>query len=119
VNRRGAVRAALLLVAAALVAAGPSSIGTAAGTEPEPPLPEVPVTVNDLIGESETFFEDCVGTSLQRPGCGSKGRGGWRQAAVFAAVVAGVGVVALRIVVGARRNRAAKPPAGAPPAGSG
>ncbi|MGI9644163.1 MAG: hypothetical protein ACR2O6_02490 [Ilumatobacteraceae bacterium] len=112
-NRRGAVLAALLLGVAAMAWLLGASGSADAASPPDPPPPSVPVTVNDFVGEREDFFDECVGTSVQRPDCGSKGRGGWRQAAVFVAVVAGVGIVAWRVTVGVRRGRADPPPAGA------
>ncbi len=114
-NRRGAVRALLLLLVGILTLVAPATTVAAAGDPPpEPSLPDVPVTVldNEFIGDNERFFEDCVGSSVQRPDCGSRGRGGWRQAAVLAAVLAGVGIIGLRIVLGARRKRTGAPPAG-------
>ena len=114
-NRRGAVRAALLLIAVVLVgfalACPVTTLAATGDPQPEPSLPDVPVTVldNEFIGENERFFEDCVGSSVQRPDCGSKGRGGWRQAIVLAAVVGGVGIVVLRIALGARRGRDGAP----------
>ena len=55
---------------------------------------------------------DCLGL-LERPGCGSEDRGGWRQAAVFGVVAFGMGVVFWRVSVGVRRNRRERPPTGA------
>lgn len=64
------------------------------------------VTVNDFV-PTERDLSECI-SAVPKPGCGSEARGGWRQTAVFALVVAGLGFIAWRVVAGARRNRAAQ-----------
>jgi hypothetical protein len=78
-----------------------------AATAPEPP--PTPITVNEFLPDNENI-SDCLG-SLERPGCGSKERGGWRQTVVFGVVVAGIGLVLWRVAAGVRRNRVSPPPA--------
>lgn len=72
-----------------------------AGNE-EPPV-RPPITVSDFIPE-ETNLSDCVGL-VEKPGCGSKARGGWGQTGVFIALAAGLGIIGWRISVGVRANR--------------
>ncbi len=62
-----------------------------------------PVTANEFLPE-ERNLSDCVG-ALERPGCGSEARGGWRQTLVFLAVAAGLVLVFGRIAWSARRSR--------------
>ena len=74
------------------------------------------VTVNDFV-PTERDLSECI-SAVPKPGCGSEARGGWRQTAVFALVVAGLGFIAWRVVAGARRNLAPQPAtrdAAAPP----
>ena len=66
-------------------------------------------TVSDFYPEDNNL-SDCLGL-VERPGCGSEARGGWRQTAVFVALAAGMGVIFWRVSVGVRRNRAALPTA--------
>lgn len=61
------------------------------------------VASNDLLTRDDS---ECVGT-LQRPDCGSSGRGGWRMALLFGVVVAALGFVAWNIRRGMRRAPAA------------
>ena len=72
-----------------------------AATDPPPPPP--PVTENEFLPE-ERNLGDCVG-ALERPGCGSEERGGWRLTLVLVAVGTGLVVIIGRIVWAARRNR--------------
>lgn len=74
-----------------IVATEPGPTGT--GDDANPFLPE-----RDL--------GDCIGT-VQRPGCGSDARGGWRQYLVMLVLVAGVAFIGWRIARGVRaRDRA-------------
>lgn len=91
--------AVVVVVLVALI--GPTAPAvTAVGDEAEP-IP--PVTVTDFYPE-ESNLSDCVGL-VERPGCGSEERGGWRQTAVFGLLVVGLGIIFWRIAVGVRRNR--------------
>jgi hypothetical protein len=63
-----------------------------------------------IIDEANPFLPetrdltDCVGT-LERPGCGSESRGGWRQNAVAIVMIAGLVLVFGRIAWGVRRGQ--------------
>ena len=111
-HRRGTVRIGTALVAAgaafliallgSVVLASPYSFALAASAEPAPP-----VTISDFYPE-DSNLSDCVGL-VERPGCGSEERGGWRQAAVFVVLAAGMALIFWRISVGIRRNRSDQP----------
>lgn len=60
-------------------------------------------TVNEFLPE-ERPLGDCL-SSLPKPDCGSRARGGWAQRVVFAAIVAGLAFIAWRVVAGSRRAR--------------
>jgi hypothetical protein len=77
--------------------AAPSS--TPDETAPDRPVP----TVSEFYPEDNNL-SDCLGL-VERPGCGSKARGGWRQSVVFAVLVVGLGLIVWRISVGVRSNR--------------
>ncbi len=53
--------------------------------------------------DTSVNITDCV-SALPRPECGSRERGGWRQGAVFAAVIVGLVAIGVRLVVGVRRR---------------
>ena len=94
---------ALLFVAAVLVlgvgAAAPSQVAAA----PPDDTPTTTALDNDFI-PTERDLTDCIGV-LQRPGCGSEARGGWRQTVVFLVVAAGLAVVFWRVRANVLRNR--------------
>ncbi len=73
--------------------------------EPRPPRP--PVTANEFLPDDRGLGE-CI-SSIPRPGCGSDARGGWHQTLVLVVVVAGLGLIAWRIVAGARKARRTGP----------
>jgi len=64
---------------------------------------EPPTTANDFFPE-EGNITDCLGT-VERPGCGSKARGGWRQTLVFIAMFIGLFIIFGRVAYGVSRNR--------------
>ncbi len=111
-HRRGTVRIRTALTAAgatllivllgSITMASPHSFAFATPIEPTPP-----VTVSDFYPE-DSNLSDCVGL-VERPGCGSEERGGWRQTVVFIALAAGMAVIFWRISVGVRRNRSVPP----------
>ena len=81
---------------------GPASASS--DDEPAPVTTEVPVvTANPFLPE-DADLTSCVGM-LQRPGCGSEERGGWRQYAVAAVMVGGLVIVFGRVAWGVARNR--------------
>lgn len=65
--------------------------------------PEPPTTANEFFPENADVT-DCLGT-VERPGCGSKSRGGWRQTLVFIAMIVGLIVIFGRVAYGVSRNR--------------
>ena len=67
---------------------------------------------NDFLPPDRDLTE-CV-SALPKPGCGSEARGGWRQTAVFLAVLGGLGFIAWRVIAGARAAGRAGPPARVP-----
>lgn len=73
-----------------------------------PPATPPPVTINEFLPE-ERGLGDCI-SAIPRPGCGSKARGGWRQTVVFLAMIGGLGIIAWRVVAGARKARAGETP---------
>jgi hypothetical protein len=112
--RRGTVR-----IGTALVAAGAAFLflllGSAVLASPHSfalATPAPPVTISDFYPEDNNL-SDCVGL-VERPGCGSEERGGWRQAAVFVVLAAGLALIIWRISVGVRRNRSDQPDDGQP-----
>ncbi len=83
---------------------GPSPANASSGDEPAPTPTEVPVvTANPFLPE-EADLTSCIGM-LQRPGCGSEERGGWRQYAVAVVMVGGLVIVFGRVFWGVARNR--------------
>jgi len=88
----------LVVLVGSVMAANPDSVVLAASPEPAPPI-----TVSDFYPE-DSNLSDCLGL-VERPGCGSEARGGWRQTMVFVALAAGMAVIFWRISVGVRRNR--------------
>ncbi len=62
-------------------------------------------TVTEFYPESANL-SDCLGL-VEKPGCGSDARGGWRQTLVFVVLFAGLGVILWRIARGISANRAA------------
>jgi hypothetical protein len=93
----------VLLVVVALAGAG--RVADVEATAP--PSTEPPVTANDFFPEQRDVT-DCIGV-LERPGCGSESRGGWRQTLVFGLIAAGLIVVFTKIVIGVQRGRTRDP----------
>ncbi|MDX2380019.1 MAG: hypothetical protein QNM02_09720 [Acidimicrobiia bacterium] len=79
-----------------------------ARVEAAPPAStEPPITANDFFPEQRDVT-DCIGV-LERPGCGSESRGGWRQVLVFGLIAVGLVVVFTKITIEVRRNRSPGP----------
>ena len=76
-------------------------------SEPVPSTPpretQPPNSANDFIPE-ERDLTSCIGV-LERPGCGSESRGGWRQTLILLAIFAGLAVVFGNVARGVQRNR--------------
>lgn len=94
----------MAIIALAVVVAISAAPGAVEAGSDEPPPP--PVTIAPEFLPESANLSDCVGL-VERPGCGSKARGGWRQTAVFAAIAVGLGVIFWRVSLGVRRNRGA------------
>lgn len=75
--------------------------------------PEPPTTVNEFFPEN-VDVTDCIGT-VERPGCGSKSRGGWRQTLVFVAMIIGLLIIFARVGYALSRNRNRLDPGSTPP----
>ena len=85
--------------------AASSEVSEASPPDPTAEEPDSrPPATSDFYPETENI-STCVGFA-ERPGCGSKERGGWRQSLVFAVVLGGLGIIGWRISVGVRKNRA-------------
>jgi hypothetical protein len=96
-----AVRA---FVVAALMTTLGSNVAVAGADETAPSTTMSTATTNPFFPDDESAnLTDCVGT-LQRPDCGSRERGGWRQGVLFGVVVAGLVAIGTRIVIGIRRR---------------
>lgn len=80
-------------------AAAPSAVETTL-----PPNTQPPISSNDFIPD-ERDLTSCIGV-LERPGCGSESRGGWRQTLVFGALFVGLVIVFGNVARGVhKRNR--------------
>ena len=90
--------AALALLAASGSVAADAPAGTAALAAPA----QSDGGENDFLPPDRDLTE-CV-SALPKPGCGSEARGGWRQTAVFLAVLGGLGFIAWRVIAGARQS---------------
>ena len=83
---------------------GPRIAGVAAENDPPPVATDIPVdTANPFLPESADLTS-CIGT-LQRPGCGSRERGGWHQDLVAVAMIGGLLIIFGRVAWGVARNR--------------
>ncbi len=68
-----------------------------------PDITRPPISANDFIPEDRDLTS-CIGV-LERPGCGSEGRGGWRQTLVFGAMFLGLALVFGNVVRGVRKRK--------------
>lgn len=64
--------------------------------------PRPPITANEFFPEDRDLTS-CIGV-LERPGCGSEERGGWRQALTLLAVVGGLAIVFGNVVRSVRKR---------------
>ena len=113
----GPLRPLTALIAAAiavLALLGPASISTAAAPEIAASAQILPNQSDGGTGDNEFLPTDrdlteCI-SAMPKPGCGSEARGGWRQTAVFLAVLGGLGFIAWRVIASARAaGRAGRP----------
>jgi len=115
-ERRGMTRfgiAFVLTLLASLVLLGSSTSTLAWLPEMAVPVDTVPdrppVTVSEFFPDEQNL-SDCLGL-VERPGCGSEARGGWRQTVVFGVIIVGLGLIFWRISRGIKANRSEPPPA--------
>lgn len=97
------------------ITAGLAATGCADGPPPisrTAPTSQFPtVATNDFHPQGQDL-SNC-GPGAERPGCGSKAKGGWRMALVFVALMLGIAVVVTTIVRSARaRGTAVNRPTG-------
>ena len=117
----GPLRPLTALIAAAiavLALLGPASTSTAAAPEIAASAQILPNQSDGGTGDNEFLPTDrdlteCI-SAMPKPGCGSEARGGWRQTAVFLAVLGGLGFIAWRVIAGARAAGRAGQPARVP-----
>lgn len=64
----------------------------------------VPAAVDNEFVPTDRDISECI-SAIPKPGCGSEARSGWRQTLVFLAIVGGLGLIAWRVVAGARKAR--------------
>ena len=95
--------AVLTLVVAALASSQGPAPTVMASAPSTTQLTATTVLDNDFI-PTDANLSDCI-SGVPRPGCGSDAKGGWRQALVFGVVVAGMVVVAWRLVRAVRGGR--------------
>lgn len=81
-----------------------------------PPFVETAVVESTVPGALDNEFvpvdrdiSECI-SAIPKPGCGSEARGGWRQGLVLVAILAGLALIAWRIVAGARKARRVESP---------
>lgn len=108
VTRRLTVTIALLVV----VFGGSLSLASCASGPP--PISHTSTTISDrpdtstqdpsfLPSDPNRNLSECIGT-VERPGCGSKARGGWRMALTFGVLMLGIALIGTIIVRSARRR---------------
>ena len=98
------VRVSIASVALAIVLPGPPVAATSPIDDPTPSIAPAAATANPFLPDDTSVnLTDCI-SAQPRPDCGSDERGGWRQAAVFGAVVAGLAAVGVRLAVALRRR---------------
>jgi hypothetical protein len=119
-ERRGMTRFGIafvltLLASLALLLGPASASAESLASLPEMAVPDdtvpdrPPVTVSEFFPEDQNL-SDCLGL-VERPGCGSEARGGWRQTVVFGVIIVGLGLIFWRISRGIKANRSELPPA--------
>lgn len=87
----------------ASASAPPSTVETTLPPNTQPNT-QPPISANDFIPD-ERDLTSCIGV-LERPGCGSESRGGWRQTLVFGALFVGLVIVFGNVARGVhKRNR--------------
>jgi len=109
VSRRLFVSLALFVVfiggslALASCASGPSPISRASTTIAGDSAPVSTQAPSFLPDDPNRNLSECIGT-VERPGCGSKARGGWRMGLTFGVLMLGIALIGATIVRSARRR---------------
>ena len=107
-------RVALVLMTLCLLAVGAQmyALGDRAA-DPSPTtgidaelVDDAATPANDFI-PTDRDISECI-SAIPKPGCGSEARGGWHQTIVLLAILAGLALITWRIVVGARKAKAAQ-----------
>lgn len=94
----------LVVALLTLTAGGTAAANTPPDSAPPPSTEPVPAsTYNVYMPENENFTA-CQSLAVQRPNCGSKARGGWRQTLVFVVIAAGLVGVGIRLYLSVRRR---------------
>jgi hypothetical protein len=93
-----------LTATTATVTAAAAPAGVVVASVAAPPTTP-PVTDNPFLPPDKDLSQ-CISANPQ-PGCGSKARGGWRQALTFVIVALAMAFIGWRIVLIVRRNRKA------------
>jgi len=86
-----------------VVVMAPATPATPAPPETQPPSTESPIATNEFIPENQDLTT-CIGV-LERPGCGSESRGGWRQNLVFAILIIGLFIIYGNVAWGVAKSR--------------
>lgn len=105
-NRLGQISlASVIALIMTLTSGAATTVGAVVADAPVdgPVATESPIATNEFIPE-ERDLTDCIGV-LERPGCGSERRGGWRQTAVLGVILLGLVIVFGNVARGVRRNR--------------
>ena len=64
--------------------------------------PQPPTSANEFFPEDRDLTS-CIGV-LERPGCGSEQRGGWRQGLILVAVLGGLAIVFGNVIRSVRKH---------------
>ncbi len=99
-----------MVLAILVVLAGAAVPGGVGAVSPDPPdtVPLTPGSTDGSTPVTNDFFPeernltDCV-SALERPGCGSSSRGGWRQGAILGALVVAISFIGWRVSKEVRR----------------
>jgi hypothetical protein len=100
-----------ILIVVAVVLGAFSALGPHVATAAAESTQPVPVSTDDITVDTANPFlpesadlTGCIGT-MQRPGCGSRERGGWHQYLVAIVMIGGLLIVFGRVGWGVARNR--------------
>ena len=94
----------VLLLVLMYVIADRSTEQTSRPAPVETTIVEGSAVVDNEFIPTDRDLSECI-SAIPKPGCGSEARSGWRQTAVFLAILGGLGIIAWRVVAGARKAR--------------